>query len=283
MRYPCQFLLHSLCLLALASCSSPTASAPAYPQNPAVSDALGHPRDTTTFYFPAADSLHAKYLPKSKWPEVRYNTDVRLSNCAYELQFASYTLTYFDAPVLSNYYLGTDTYRFLWLRSFHRPVLLTLRKTPIGATLRTQLLDKSPCFVHVDVFPPTQLLQTASPAESAQAIRRYNEAMADPEFQKEVAEGKRRAAQVKSEESTVLITPAQWEQFQALVKDSNFNSLPACQPDPGVLDGADWLLESHQPTSYHMVSRHSPDKSDSFRAACEYLIDLSSVRNEERY
>ncbi|SDY95168.1 hypothetical protein [Hymenobacter psychrophilus] len=52
-------------LLLLAACASPTTPS-AYPQNPAVSDAQGHPRDSTTFYFPAADSLHDKYLPKDK-------------------------------------------------------------------------------------------------------------------------------------------------------------------------------------------------------------------------
>lgn len=107
--------------------------------------------------------------------------------------------------------------------------------------------------------------------------------MADPEFHAWVAEGKRRAKQVIKEETTVSVTPEQWQHFQDLLKQSHFHQLPSCQPTPGVLDGAAWLLEAHQASGYHMVSRRSPDESDSFRKACEYLIDLSSARNEERY
>jgi hypothetical protein len=283
MRHIYSLLLTGLSGILLASCSYPTASTPAYPQNPAISDALGHPRDTTTFYFPATDSLHAKYLPKSKWPEVRYNTDIRMSNCANDLQFASYTLTYFDAPVLSNYYLGADTYRFLWLRSFHRPVLLTLQHSLKGTTLHTQILSKSPFIPTIELSDIIFALPNATSAQLAKLKAEQKAQQQNPEIQRELAERNKRAIQVRAEETTVPVTPTQWEQFQALVKRSKFNSLPACQPAPGVLDGASWLLESHQATGYHMVSRHSPDKPDGFRKACEYLIEQSSVRNEERY
>ncbi|WP_190242640.1 hypothetical protein [Hymenobacter lapidiphilus] len=50
-----------------------------------------------------------------------------------------------------------------------------------------------------------------------------------------------------------------------------------------MLDGAEWLLEAHRANGYHMVLRQSPDEQDVFRQACEYLIELSSVRGEERY
>lgn len=43
------------------------------------------------------------------------------------------------------------------------------------------------------------------------------------------------------------------------------------------------MLEARTASSYHMVDRHSPKKTDSFRRACEYLLDLSSVREERRY
>jgi hypothetical protein len=295
MRHCYLFLLYSLGLCALASCSSPTAFAPTYPQNPAISDALGHPRDTTTFYFPAADSLHASYIPKNQRSIERLRAEGllekdsmvvvndRTANCQYELVAASHALTYFDAPVLSNYYLGVEIYRFLWLRSFHRPVLITLRQNAAGPTIHTQLLDKYPSYVERGVFHPDSLSLTAAPAARARAKRYYDEKMADPKFLAWVAEGKRRARQVIGEETMVPVTPKQWQHFQSLLKTSRFNRLPACQPALGVLDGARWLLESHQANGYHMVSRQSPDETDSFRKACEYLIDMSSVRNEERY
>ncbi|TGE04696.1 hypothetical protein EU556_21165 [Hymenobacter fodinae] len=283
MRHCYVFFLISLGLLNLASCSSPTASAPAYPQNPAVSDALGHPRDTTTFYFPAADSLHDKYLPKSQWPETRLNTDIRFANCAYELVRNSYILTYFQAPVLSNYYLGQSIYRFLWLRSFDRPVLLTLYKGNTGLAIRTQILDKYPNFEDRRPEHPDSLLPSTSAYRKAYTQKIYRQFLHDPKYQAWVAEGKRRARQITKEETMVAVTSEQWQHFQSLLKTGKFNLLQSCQPDPGTLDGATWLLEAHQAGGYHMVSRHSPTKTDDFRKTCEYLLDLSSVRNEERY
>ncbi|WP_157807387.1 hypothetical protein [Hymenobacter chitinivorans] len=58
--------------------------------------------------------------------------------------------------------------------------------------------------------------------------------------------------------------------------------MPACKPIT-MLDGAEWLLEAHRASGYHAVLRQSPDSTDAFRAACEYLLDLSSAKNEERY
>lgn len=269
--------------LLLGACSSPYDSAHSYPQNPAISDARGQPRDSSTFYFPAADSLHPAYLPKSKRPSVVWNTDIRFANCAGALEGASYTLTYFEAPVLSNYYLGADIVRFLWERSFHRPVLLTLRHDAAGSTLHTQLLDKHPGFHTLTVLHPNSLPATASARRRAQAWKYYKETMADPQFQREVAEGKRRAAQVKAEETTVPVTPEQWQHLQELLAQTEFPKMCPCQPRPGELDGAYWLLETHTASGYHQVARRSPEEQDGFRRACEYLIDLSSVREEERY
>jgi len=107
--------------------------------------------------------------------------------------------------------------------------------------------------------------------------------MADPTWLEQVAAAKRRAVQLRAEETTVAVTPAQWQHFQNLLIESKFDSLPACQPNPGWLDGARWLLEAHQASGYHMAARHNPGENDRFRKVCEYLIDLSSVRHEERY
>ncbi|WP_157807302.1 hypothetical protein [Hymenobacter chitinivorans] len=205
-----------------------------------------------------------------------------MENCTAELVSASYCLTYFDAPVLSNYYLDADIYRFLWLRSFHRPVLLTLRQDAHGATLRTQLLDKYPGFHTLTVFHPDQLAADATPQQRARAQKFYEETMADSAFQAQVAEAKRRARQVVAEETTSRLTAQQVQAFQNLLTQAQFWQLPSCQP-AFVLDGAQWLLEAHQANAYHMVSRKSPDEGDKFRRACEYLIELSSVRAEERY
>ncbi|UYZ61238.1 hypothetical protein [Hymenobacter latericus] len=267
-----------LCLLALGACSPSSAPSSPYANNLAISDAQGKPRDTTTFYFPAADSMPA---PKAPRPE-GVVLDGREENCAMELKMASHYLTYFEAPVLSNFYLGTPIYRLLWLRSFHRPVLLTLRRTATGATLRTQVLDKHPFFIELSARNPDELPADASPSERAAVKENYERLMADSAFQAQVAAGKRRAVQVRSAETTHSISLAQYQAFERLLAQAQFRQLPSCSPS-WANDGARWTLEAHQAGAYHMVSRQNPDKKSGFRKACEYLIERSSVRAEERY
>jgi len=269
--------------LLLAACSSPAVIQSPYPQNPAVSDGQGHPRDSTTFYFPAADSL---VLPVYK----RTATNSKLElipvpgplYCTSELVFSSYCLTYFEAPVLSNYYLKTDIYRFFWNRSFARPVLLTLQHKGDILNIRTQILDKEPGFTEYSL--PTSSIANPTPEEKGQLQALNDKLLADSVWLQKARLGKRRAAIIKSEETVTPVTQAQWQQFQHLLAQCKFEQLHPC--GTGILtstDGNYWLLESHQASGYYMVLRRSPIKKDRFRQACEYLLDLSSARKEERY
>ncbi|GAB2784212.1 hypothetical protein GCM10027175_23430 [Hymenobacter latericoloratus] len=199
------------------------------------------------------------------------------------MKAASENLYCFGAPVLSNYYLGTDTYRFLWLRSFQRPVLLTLQHRPDGSILRTQLLTKWA------ILPKTKLseiifaLPNSTPTQLEKLRAEHKAQQQDPEIQHQLAEKNQPAVQVIAQETTVAVTLEQEQHFHTLLQDSHFQLLPACQSSPDMLDGAYWVLESHQASGYHMVFRYSPDEADGFRKACEYLLDLSSARNEERH
>jgi hypothetical protein len=257
--------------LLLTTCTSPTTSTPVYPQNPAISDALGHPRDSATFYFPMADS---SYIPTDPIDAQTESYPPR------RLRFSSCNLLHFGAPALSNYYTGQDIYRFLWLRSFHRPVLLTLTRLAHGATLRTQLLSKPACgpkMTQIQFFPPN-----ATVAQRKRLREAFNRHLADPAVQQEMAEANKPATQVVAEETVRAISLQQWQQFEHLLP-SDFQQLPAYQASSSRMDGAYWLLEAHQASGYHMVFRHSPDETDAFRKACGYLLDLSSAREEERY
>ncbi|RSK39485.1 hypothetical protein [Hymenobacter perfusus] len=272
------FRIFLLLPLLLAACSSPAVSQSPYPQNPAVSDAQGHPRDSGTFYFPRADSVSKPDLTANQLNIEEQNTQA--TYCQLVFGSASANLYCFGAPVLSNYYLGHDTYRFLWLRAFHQPVLLTLTQQANGATLQTQFLTKSasaPRLALILFIPPT-----ASPDEAARLQREFDLKQKDPKVLRELAERNRPAERLPQLETTHVLTPQQWQQFLHLVQQSGFHQQTSCEIST-VMDGAGWLLEAHTAGGYHAVYRHSPDKPDSFRRACEYLLDLSSARKEDRY
>lgn len=262
----------------LAACPSPAVSQSPYPQNPAVSDAQGQPRDSSTFYFPGA-LLSKPDSATGQWPA---ELPLRAEYCREVFGAASANLYCFGAPVLSNYYLGYDTYRFLWLRAFHRPVLLTLTRQAGGATLRTQWLSKWAGLPKVQLSTIGFTSHNQPPAEREwlrAADRAYR---TDPKVLRELAERNRPAEQLPQLETTYLITLPQWQQFERLLQQSGFQQQTSCEMSP-VTDGADWLLEAHTAGGYHIVNRHSPEKPDSFRQACEYLLDLSSARRERRY
>ncbi|MCA8830222.1 hypothetical protein [Hymenobacter pini] len=264
--------------LLLAACSSPAVSQSRYPQNPAVSDAQGQPRDSSTFYFPAAVSMNRPGSSVSQQTDDEQNALAEY--CREVFGVVSANLHCFEAPVLSNYYLGHDTYRFLWLRSFHRPVLLTLTQQADGATLRTQFLTKSALTPRLAVilFIPS----TASPQEAARLQREFDLEQKNPEVQRKLAETNRPAEQLPQLETTRLLTPQQWQQFQQFLQRGGFSRQTVCESST-VVDGAYWILEAHTADSYHAVLRHSPDRPDTFCRACEYLLELSTARKEKRY
>ncbi|GHV58202.1 hypothetical protein FACS1894182_09410 [Bacteroidia bacterium] len=71
-------------------------------------------KDSLTFYYPT--------LIKTDSRNIETGIDT------FKLNWYSSALYCANEPVLYNYYQGHDIYRFLWLRSFHRPVVFSLHK-----------------------------------------------------------------------------------------------------------------------------------------------------------
>lgn len=122
----------------------------------------------------------------------------------------------------------------------------------------------------------------ASAAQIAKLNEEFRRPQAEPAIQQEMAEANRPPVQVVTEETTRAISQPQWQHLKQLLLESRFQQLVSYE-ELGPMDGAYWVLEAHQADGYHMVFRHSPDKQEGFRKACEYLLDLSSARGEERY
>ncbi|UOQ99407.1 hypothetical protein MUN81_07880 [Hymenobacter sp. 5317J-9] len=263
----------------LDGCVAPEQSPPfVYPQNRTVSTPQGIPCDSATNYFPTEAALNPKRVkPRDKNPEV---LDERSLDCQFNFEFASQCLYAFKAPVLSNYFLGNSIYRFVWLRSFHRPALLTLRCTATGGTLQTQFLNKEPGMTVPGIVDPDE--PGISSVEHQRRVKYKQRVLADSEYQASIAFAK--LPVVVEDESTTSVSPMQVQRFQQMLAQANFSKMPSCEPKLE-FDGAYWLLEAHEPGSYSVVGRQSPDKeySSRFRRCCDFLLDLSAAKMEERY
>jgi hypothetical protein len=229
---------------------------------------------------PRADSV-ISYFPAQAaqdYPQGQPSDTVKATICQYIFRSASECLMAFQAPVLSDAYHGPAVYRFIWLRSFHQPVLLTLERTESGGKLLTQLLNKHPN-MGVPTLPNPD--EPGIPSEARQRRLKLAQKMAhDKRWQAELAFAK--APAVAHSEPTVLVGPAQMQQFSSLLDQADFWQTPSCGATFGT-DGAAWLLEARLGTRYHVTYRQSPAQKTQFRQYCEFLLNLSPARRERRY
>lgn len=73
------------------------------------------------------------------------------------------------------------------------------------------------------------------------------------------------------------LSKEQVDQFETLVRASDFWALPTSDPVLGARDGAQWILEGVRDRKYHVADRWTP-KNGTFREACLYLLKLSQIR-----
>lgn len=239
---------------------------------------LGVPYDSTTNYFLANAGVRVnqahpgetvKRLP-SEW-----NLD-----CQSAFEYGSRHLWAFKAPVLSVAFLGHPVYRFLWLRTFHRPTLITLEQIERGGKLKTQFLSRIPDLPAPAITNPDEpgIADTTRQRRLAY-VQRLSATASGRQWLAYLAQAKTPVQVLQAETKT--LGAAQMQQFKQMLTKAAVWQLPTCQQPSLMLDGADWILELHEPTRYHVVYRHSP--KGEMKQCCEFLLNLSSARKEARY
>lgn len=217
--------------------------------------------DSTKYYLPS------KYYNDTNWIDANIDT--------FCLKWYSSNLTCFKVPILYNYYLGHDVFRFLWIRSFHRPVLITLEHKD-KITLNTKILVTQPKFLTIIYNPYGNTkndnnLYIWTSMDMQTASKEYPDAdsIVLPKSDVKIAL-----------DTTYILTTQQWNNFVTLVDSCKFWELEPLKRELG-LDGAEWILEAQQSEKYHYVVRWSP--ADTYRRCCVYLIKLSAAKDEEIY
>jgi hypothetical protein len=117
-------LFYTIIFIAL-SCNKQFDEQKNYPQDTTVSNPQGVPKDSMTFYFPSIIKTDSQFVKNDiKYPKWR-----------------STLLYHFKEPILFNYFLGHEVYRFLWLRSFNTPMVFSLNKEGNNVWLIVKKLD----------------------------------------------------------------------------------------------------------------------------------------------
>jgi hypothetical protein len=152
----------------------------------------------------------------------------------------------FQEPLLSNYYLGKEVYRFILEPSLlNTTFLIKIEKTDKGASITTKEL--------VNNHEPSDILDTRDGSGS------YFLYTLDLNEQASLA-------------------PFDYSAFKALI--DTFFAHPV-SPDRMGNDGANWTLEVSTSSGYYKVRKWHPDKNDPLRKIGELMIDLSKLQRKK--
>ena len=208
------------------------------------------PKDSLAFYFPINTF--------SDMPRVDSFVQNWYSSALYS----------FKEPVLSQSFVGHNIYRFLWLRSFHRPVVFALHQSEGQVWLNTKMLDIQPSF-HDDRIG-------CIPKEDQQEYinEGYSIDKKNPDLMVRIADRKANIIYDKN----ISLSDNEWNEFEQLLAKANFWSL-STTIDDGSNDGAQWVIEGHLKNKYHVVNYHSPGNSE-YAKAGRFLIKLSGLQEE---
>jgi hypothetical protein len=239
-------ILFILVGLIIISCSQ-TVEKNNYKNDLTISDKEGKPNDSLTYYYP----FYIKY-------------DTLLTSTGRDsssVDYYSCILYYAKEPVLYNFYQDHDIYRFLWLRSFHRPIVYALSKIKNQVLLTAKIMDKHPRLRDITYVSIPELRGSQK-----------DEMQVDS-----VVKADRRIAILST--STKQLTKKEWKEFEQLLDSCSFWTTKPFERTQGI-DGARWIIEGHKKNKYWFVDRWSP--KDNFRKAGEYLI-IKSGLNERIY
>lgn len=223
-----------------------------YPENANFSKPNGDPIDSLSYFLPT---------------ELKYrDTLVKTGLDTFQLNWYSSQLFPTKEPILFNYYLGHDTYRFTWLRSFDNPVVLTINKKGDKVWLTVKRLDRHPQFmptrIITDLVPP----KVGEPYDTTEKIDFNKYPIKQPD---------RRADLAINEIKSLSVT--EWNEFENILAKTNYWTMTPTQESFG-LDGAQWIIEAHFSNKYWLVDRWNPE--DSYKQAGVYLIKLSGLDEE---
>ena len=216
-------------------------------------DTSNLPKDSLGFYFPInifSDKPSADSFVQNWYSSALYS---------------------FKEVILSQSFVGHNIYRFLWLRSFHRPVVFTLHQSDGQVWLNTKMLDMQPRFYD------DRLGGVPKEGQEEYIKEGYFVDKKEPDLLVRIADRKANIIYNKN----ISLSDNEWNEFEQLLAKANFWSL-STSIDDGSNDGAHWIIEGHFKNKYHVVDYHSPGNNE-YAKAGRFLIKLSTLQDERIY
>ncbi len=249
--------LWTLCLLLstmCVSCQQQKTEPANYTQASSVSKNTGEPTDSLAYYVPTT---------------IRKDTQVvQLDIDQMSLEQFSTGLYYAKEPILYNYYLGHDIYRFSLLRDFKMPIYVILHKDGGKVWLTVTALDRSP-----NMAPPPQ--KFVGDWKTGRWVQVTHDEFGDTIVKNARGTYTRRANIAYT--TTIQLTEQDWTEFEKLLQEADYwNMTPFDSEDH--LDSERWLIEAHLKNKYWFVHLYSP--KGGFYNAGNFLLEKSGIKNQ---
>jgi hypothetical protein len=242
-------LLYIIILTILCSCNSRNSidnKLYKYEKDSKISNNIGEPVDSSTFYFPF--NILPDSLKTDKWETYLDSAHIK---------YFSEVLFKVREPVLTNNYLGKEIYRVTLLRSFDPDIVVRIEKSNDGISLfektyfqyRRSVEDS--VIQSKDSMPPVHCIHTVIDS-------------------------------TKITQSAKKISKKDWIRFEEMTRNKKFESMPTTVKMDFGPDGDIWLLEKHSKQGYYLVKRSSYGKGvDSLKTICDSLIRMSDLKYSE--
>lgn len=231
-----------------------------YPQDRSIANEKGILNDSLGFYFASSDFIDSsqyEFLLDSFWQD-------QLSANLYALK----------EPVLFNDYLNKELYRFLWLPSFNKPLVISIGKEGGNYFLNAKRLDQHPLIRDI-IYSVDRKMDSIYLAKGYSIVKDSFMRERGGKGLYSVIKADRRAKLIQNQ--TKVLTVEQWEGFMRL-----FDQLPFWKMKSfdwaGNADGAAWILEAHTRYRYKYIIRQNAGKK--FYALANYLLSLAEIEEE---
>jgi hypothetical protein len=179
----------------------------------------------------------------------------------------------FKEPVLYNGYLGSDRYRFLWLPSFHKPMVFTIVNDSGRVFLNVKKLDRHP--LNRDVRYINGTSWDLDYIGMGHEIIKETDTLKNGET---VIMSKIRGRYAKIiYNATKELTKDDWNQFESLLGKAGFWNLTPYVAS-GATDGAEWVIEANTRRGYRYVIREMIEEN--LMDAGNLLVKLSGLEIE---
>lgn len=218
-----------------------------YVNNINISDKNGVPVGDSVWYFPESLFPNRIALMDSSDNEVN---EIPIEPDTYLLTWYSEVLHEMSEPLLYNFYLDHEVYRFTWLRSFHPDIVIRFERTNNHVTVTQKKFTEYVSMVEIE-----------------------------PNLYSDITDS------TNMDETVKVVDLTHWNDFKKLILDNHFSEMPTTVAWEMGTDGAEWILEEHTREGYHVVNRWTPDgqRHKEFKDICDYLINLSDFSGEKNY